>query len=122
VAITGLTSDGNALFPWHSKRRQAVISEKAAALNVPLILVKNSRAALATAAAYFYNYPAQKLKMVGVTGTNGKTTITYLIKAILEKAGIRTGLIGSITNYIGAEEAPAHFTTPESFGIAGAAG
>jgi UDP-N-acetylmuramoyl-L-alanyl-D-glutamate--2,6-diaminopimelate ligase len=82
---------------------------------VPYILVGDSRAALAALATVWYGRPADGLTVVGVTGTNGKTTTTHLIKAMLEGAlGAKTGLIGTIHNLIGNEELPAAHTTPEA--------
>lgn len=79
-----------------------------------ILLVENSRKALAAAAANFYNHPVQQLKIIGITGTNGKTTSSYMIKAILESAGYKTGLIGTVANYIGDKKLITHRTTPES--------
>lgn len=82
--------------------------------NCTVIKVQDTRKALAQAAANFYGHPAQKMKIIGVTGTNGKTTTTFMIKSILEKAGYKVGLIGTIANYIGKDKIPSHRTTPES--------
>ena len=65
-------------------------------------------------AAYF-DYPAKKLKTIGITGTKGKTTTTYMVKSILESAGMKTGLIGTIESVIGEKRTPAANTTPESY-------
>jgi len=78
------------------------------------VVVPDSRAALARLSANYFNHPSEKLTAVGVTGTNGKTTSTYLIKSILEKNGNLTGLIGTIEYKIGQETLPATHTTPES--------
>ncbi len=78
------------------------------------ILVRESRTALAELSNYFYSEPSKKLKLVGVTGTNGKTTTTFFIKSIYENAGHKTGLIGTISNLIGDKEAASSLTTPES--------
>jgi UDP-N-acetylmuramoyl-L-alanyl-D-glutamate--2,6-diaminopimelate ligase len=77
-----------------------------------LIQVADVKAVLREVAGAFYNYPDRKLQLIGVVGTNGKTTSTYLMKNILEAAGHRVGLIGTIVNLIGEEEIPAHNTTP----------
>jgi len=82
--------------------------------NVTKILVKDSRKALAVLSNNFYEKPSTRLKIIGVTGTNGKTTTTYVIKSILERAGYKTGLIGTIQNFIGDTVIPAEKTTPES--------
>ena len=78
------------------------------------VVVANTRVALATIAANYFNHPAAKLTMVGVTGTNGKTTTTHLMKSILETHGWKTGLLGTIEYRIGDEIFPATHTTPES--------
>ena len=79
------------------------------------ILVENTRIALAELAAAYFDYPAEKLKTIGITGTKGKTTTTYLVKSILESAGIKTGLIGTIESIIGEKHIPSVNTTPESY-------
>lgn len=79
-----------------------------------VIKVSDSRKALAVAASNFYGEPSKKLKLIGITGTNGKTTSSYMIKNILEEAGFKVGLIGTIANYIGDKKIPSHRTTPES--------
>ncbi|MHB1686570.1 MAG: UDP-N-acetylmuramoyl-L-alanyl-D-glutamate--2,6-diaminopimelate ligase [Ignavibacteriaceae bacterium] len=81
---------------------------------VAKILVKNSRAALAEISNSFYKEPSKKLKLIGITGTNGKTTTSYFIKSILETAGNKVGLVGTISNYIGDREIKSSLTTPES--------
>ena len=114
-ALSGLTVDGNQFIAQAIENGAvAVVSEKPADVSVPVALVKNARLALSKAANFYYDYPARNFSMLGVTGTNGKTTISYLIKAILEKAEKNVGLIGSITNYIGSEEIPANYTTPDA--------
>ena len=77
------------------------------------ILVQNTRSAYAHLCAAFYGYPAEKLHLIGVTGTNGKTTTTMLLKGILDRAGYRTGLIGTVQNMVGAQSYPAALTTPD---------
>lgn len=81
---------------------------------VAKILVRDSRKALAEISNSFYKSPSSKLKLIGITGTNGKTTTTYFIKSILEEAGSKVGLVGTIANYIGSSEIKASMTTPES--------
>lgn len=83
--------------------------------NVTIIRVKDTRYAMAFISAAWFGHPAEKLKVIGITGTKGKTTTTYLVKAILEKAGFRVGLVGTIETIIGEEHIPAENTTPESF-------
>lgn len=82
---------------------------------VSLILVENTRYALALLSAAWFDYPAEKLKVIGITGTKGKTTTTFMIKEILEKAGYRVGLIGTIETVIGEVHIKANNTTPESY-------
>ncbi|MDD2955691.1 MAG: UDP-N-acetylmuramoyl-L-alanyl-D-glutamate--2,6-diaminopimelate ligase [Oscillospiraceae bacterium] len=90
----------------------AVVCEKDLALPCQ-ILVENTRSAYGQLCANFYGRPSEKMKLIGITGTNGKTTITYLMKHILESAGKKVGLIGTIRNEIGALELPAKNTTPD---------
>ena len=117
VCITGFQSDG------HSFAKSAV--EKGASVivaeheidgmeNVTVVITKNTRHALAEISAAYYNYPSEKINVIGVTGTNGKTTTTYLIKTILDYAGYKTGVIGTIGNMIGDRKLHADRTTPES--------
>ena len=87
---------------------------------IPYVRVADSRRALAVVGANFYGHPADDMTMVAVTGTNGKTTTTYLLKAILEQAlGAKVGLIGTNQNMIGQEVLPTERTTPESFELQG---
>ena len=87
---------------------------------IPYVRVADSRRALAVVGANFYGHPADAMTMVAVTGTNGKTTTTYLLKAILEQAlGAKVGLIGTNQNMIGQEVLPTERTTPESFELQG---
>jgi len=78
------------------------------------ILVKDSRSALAEISDYYFDHPSSKLTLTGITGTNGKTTTSYFIKNILETAGYKTGLLGTISNYIGNQIIESKLTTPES--------
>lgn len=81
---------------------------------VTVLRVNEGRKALATMSANYYDHPAKSLKLIGVTGTNGKTTSVYILKSILEKAGKKVGLVGTIANYIGDEKVKSERTTPES--------
>lgn len=83
--------------------------------DVTVVMVENVRLAMAIISAAYFDYPAEKLKVIGVTGTKGKTTTTYMVKSILESAGHKVGLIGTIEAIIGDEIIPASNTTPESF-------
>ncbi len=115
VCITGFQTDGHSYAKSAvSNGASAVIAERELELDVPVVIVENSRKALACVADVFYDYPSKKLKLIGVTGTNGKTTTTFLTKYILEEAGYKVGLIGTNKNMIGDMEIPSERTTPES--------
>ncbi len=118
VCISGSVRDAHAYIPdVVAKGAAAVIVEKPIELpgQVTVVRVEDTRYALACMSAAYFGYPADKLKTVGVTGTKGKTTTTYMMKAILEASGIRTGLIGTIETIIGDVTIPAQNTTPESY-------
>ena len=126
IAINGFTKNGVEFIPSAIENgAKAVIVEPDVNVeelnhtyNIPIISVKNTRKALAETACAFYDYPAKKLKIVGVTGTKGKTTTTFMTKAILEAHGYKVGLIGSIAVYIGKEKLyDTDRTTPESIEI-----
>lgn len=82
---------------------------------VTLVLVKNTRYALSLLSAAYFDHPAEKMKVIGITGTKGKTTTTFMVKGILEHAGYKVGLIGTIETIIGNTHIPANNTTPESY-------
>ena len=84
---------------------------------VTVIMVENSRYAMALISAAYYDHPAKKLKVIGITGTKGKTTTTYMVKSILENAGHKVGLIGTIEVIIGEKRIKANNTTPESMAV-----
>ena len=92
----------------------ALIVERELPLPVTQIIVPNSRRAMAELAMKLYGYPAKQLRVIGVTGTNGKTTTTYMIKSVAEKCGLKVGLIGTIRNIIGDRVISTQRTTPES--------
>lgn len=83
--------------------------------NVTVIRVADTRYALACMSAAYFGYPAEKLVTIGITGTKGKTTTTYMVRQVLESVGIKTGLIGTIETIVGDEITPAKNTTPESY-------
>jgi UDP-N-acetylmuramoyl-L-alanyl-D-glutamate--2,6-diaminopimelate ligase len=94
----------------------AVVTAKKPEIDVPYILVKSDRLALAQIGANYFDHPAKHMTMIGITGTNGKTSSTLLIKQVLEKVlGAKVGLIGTMENLIGDEVIPTERTTPESF-------
>ena len=119
VAMKGLTNDGHNFIEDAAKKGAVcVICEKEPKIEIPYILVKNSRKALAEISAAWFDYPAEKMKMVGVTGTNGKTTVTTLLKQVLENCGEgKVGLIGTNINMIGDKEINSDLTTPESYEV-----
>ena len=119
VAVTGYTVDGHAYIDQaRAAGAAAVLCETAPECAVPYVRVENSRRALAVLGANFFGHPADAMTMTAVTGTNGKTTTTYLLKAILEQAaGAKVGLIGTNQNMIGDEALPTERTTPESFEV-----
>ena len=117
VAIKGYKTDGHNFIKKSLEcGAQAIVSEERFSLNtkIPQITVRNTRKALSSLSCCFYNNPSQKINVVGVTGTNGKTTTTFLTKSIIEKAGYEAGLIGTINYQIGEKIIPAQETTPES--------
>lgn len=120
VCISGAVSDGHKYIPdVAAKGAAAIVVEREAEVpeGVTVIRVENTRYALALMSAAYFGYPAEKLKIIGITGTKGKTTTTYMIRSILESVGHKVGLIGTIEAVIGDERIPAANTTPESFTI-----
>ncbi len=91
----------------------ALIVEHYVELDVPQVRVSNGRAAMSRIAMTFYGYPSRSMRMVGITGTKGKTTTTYLLKSIIEKAGLKCGLIGSTGAMIGPRHLDGKLTTPD---------
>jgi len=95
----------------------ALVVERPVASRVPQLVVADVRAAMATGAAEFFGHPTEELQIAGVTGTNGKTTTAFLLHAILEAAGRKPGLIGTIESRVGGERRPAIRTTPEAIDL-----
>ncbi len=117
VAIRGAKSDGHDFAAEAVARgAAAVVAERRLELpeHIPQIVVPDTRLALAALAACFYDHPSAKMRVIGTTGTNGKTTTIHLIKSIVEASGEPAGLIGTIGYRIGQRELPATTTTPES--------
>lgn len=118
ICIRGAVVDGHTF--------AADVSEKGAAVlvveepvdvpaHVTVIQVEDTRYAMALISAAYFGYPAERLKVIGITGTKGKTTTTYMVKSILENAGYKVGLIGTIEAIIGDKVIPSANTTPESY-------
>jgi UDP-N-acetylmuramoyl-L-alanyl-D-glutamate--2,6-diaminopimelate ligase len=117
VAIPGYRVDGHAYIQDAIDRGAiALVVSKPVqvASNVTVVTAKDSRLALAQLSAAYYDHPSRHLRMIGVTGTNGKTTVTYLLEDILRRAGLKTGLLGTIGMRVGQREVAASHTTPES--------
>ena len=120
VAMRGENTDGHRYVEAAIDRgASAVVLEKDSGLNprATRIKVKDARRTLALTSAEFYSHPSQALKVVGVTGTNGKTTTAFMVKAIMEAAGMGAGLIGTVQYQIGQRIIPSSRTTPESVEI-----
>ena len=117
VAISGFASDGNRFIPVARSRGAAVVvTAKKPEMDVPYALVSSDRLALALIAANYFEHPAEAMTMIGITGTNGKTSSTLLLKQVLEDClGAKVGLIGTMENLIGDQVIPTQRTTPESF-------
>ena len=121
VAIPGQEEDGGRFIADAASRGAAcVVCQRRTEDGTPCVVVPSARRALATLSANWFGHPARDLTLLGVTGTNGKTTSTYLIKQILEHAaGARVGLVGTIRNMIGQETLPAQRTTPDALELQG---
>ena len=119
VAVEGFQSDGHRFIGKAAAAgAAAVLCQRVPEEDVPYIQTPDSRLALALVSAARFGYPSREIRMIGVTGTNGKTTSTMLIKHLLETClGARVGLIGTIANYIGDEEIHTERTTPESYDL-----
>ena len=122
ICIEGGTADGHTFISDVVKKgaKALIVTKDVSGLlpadaDVTVIRVKDSRYALAFVSAAYFGHPAEKLKVIGITGTKGKTTTTYLVKSILEHAGHKVGLVGTIEAVIGQEHIPANNTTPESY-------
>ncbi len=117
AAIPGFETDGHKFIPAAAESgAAAVLCERKPELDVPYVLVRDSRLALALASANLFGHPGDRMQLIGVTGTNGKTTGTMLIKHLLERClGAKVGLIGTNQNLIGTQALPTERTTPESY-------
>ena len=120
LCIRGAVSDGHSFAGQvASMGAGALVVEEAVEVppEVTVVKVADTRMAMALIAAAWYGYPAERMKIIGITGTKGKTTTTYMIRSILENAGYKVGLIGTIETIIGEEVIPSANTTPESLTI-----
>ncbi|HWK28349.1 MAG TPA: UDP-N-acetylmuramoyl-L-alanyl-D-glutamate--2,6-diaminopimelate ligase [Solirubrobacter sp.] len=117
-AVPGFTRDGHDFAPDAVARgAAALVVERPLGLGVPEVVVDDVRAAMAVAAARFYGDPTATLRVVGITGTNGKTTTAFLVRALLEGAGMRCGLLGTVKSVVGGVEHAVVRTTPEAFDL-----
>ena len=119
ICITGFSQDGH-LYAENAAEKGAtvILAEKPIAVdNVTVVIVDNTRAVMAQIAVNFYKDPTNEVRVIGITGTNGKTTTTYLIKSILEQNNKKTGLLGTISTQIGDKEYKSSRTTPESLDL-----
>jgi len=116
VAVRGYESDGHRFIPMAvEKGCAAVLCEEAPSVEIPYVITDDSRLGLALSARNFYRDPSGEMKIIGITGTNGKTTTVTLLKQLLERClGAKVGLVGSVCNMIGDEEFHTEHTTPES--------
>jgi UDP-N-acetylmuramoyl-L-alanyl-D-glutamate--2,6-diaminopimelate ligase len=115
ICIKGFTVDGHDFAKQAvEKGAVAIIAERKVDVDIPVIIVRDSKRAMAVLADAFYGQPTHQLHLIGVTGTNGKTTTTYIIEHIFRKAKKKTGLIGTIHIKIGDETYDVQNTTPES--------
>jgi UDP-N-acetylmuramoyl-L-alanyl-D-glutamate--2,6-diaminopimelate ligase len=119
VALRGTKVDGHQFTDRAIEKGASVLvlEREETRARVTSLVVDNTRTALADLASFFYRRPALRLKLAGVTGTNGKTTTTFLLKHICDKAGLRCGLIGTVRYEIGDRILPATRTTPESLDL-----
>ncbi|MGH7738909.1 MAG: UDP-N-acetylmuramoyl-L-alanyl-D-glutamate--2,6-diaminopimelate ligase [bacterium] len=117
VCVPGAQKDGRT-FAREAARKGAVAlmtqTRPVAGLSIPQWIVRDSRETLAKTAHFFYGNPSRRVKVIGVTGTKGKTTTTYLLRSILERAGFKTGLVGTIAYEIGKKKYAANNTTPSA--------
>src|SRR5437763_3700464 len=119
IALRGEKNDGHQFIEQAVEKGATVIvtDQPAPSARATCVVVENTRSAMADLAATFYERPARRLKLAAVTGTNGKTTTTFLIKHICEKAGVRCGLLGTVRYEIGDRVLPAVRTTPEALEV-----
>jgi UDP-N-acetylmuramoyl-L-alanyl-D-glutamate--2,6-diaminopimelate ligase len=113
--VRGFTSDGHDFAPDAVERGAvALVCERPLGLGVPEVIVPDVRKAMPGVAARFFGEPTTELRVVGVTGTNGKTTTAFVVRALLEAAGLQTGLLGTVKSVVGGREEPVERTTPEA--------
>lgn len=118
VAINGETVDGhNFAVSAEQNGASVIVAEHKTESTLPHIIVSDSRTAMSQLCAVWFSHPERSLKFIGVTGTNGKTSTAFYIKRILDKMGLKTGLVGTVCNMIGDTVIPASVTTPEPYAL-----
>jgi UDP-N-acetylmuramoyl-L-alanyl-D-glutamate--2,6-diaminopimelate ligase len=116
--VPGFKADGHDFAPDAVARgAAALVVERPLGLGVPEVVVEDVRTAMAEAAARFQGDPTRTLLVVGITGTNGKTTTAFLVRSILERAGVQTGLLGTVASIVGGAQEPVERTTPEAIDL-----
>src|SRR3954451_1721541 len=116
--VPGFTRDGHDFAPDAVARGAvALVVARPLGLGVPEVRVDDVRAAMARAAARFHGDPTARLRVVGITGTNGKTTTAFIVRSLLEAAGVRSGLLGTVKTVVGGREATSTRTTPEAIDL-----
>jgi UDP-N-acetylmuramoyl-L-alanyl-D-glutamate--2,6-diaminopimelate ligase len=116
--VPGFTADGHEFAPDAVARGAvALVCQRPLGLGVPEVVVEDVRAAMGPAAARFYGDPTASLRVVGITGTNGKTTTAFLVREILERGGVQTGLLGTVKRIVGSVEEDVERTTPEAIDL-----
>ncbi|MDJ0808951.1 MAG: UDP-N-acetylmuramoyl-L-alanyl-D-glutamate--2,6-diaminopimelate ligase [Desulfobacterales bacterium] len=118
VAVPGFAADGHDFVDKAlANGAAAVVAQKPLTVDVPVLRVDDSRAALAKIATAFYGHPSRRMTVVGITGTNGKTTVSYILESILEAAGVTAGILGTVNHRCGGQVWPSANTTPESLDL-----
>src|SRR3954467_6991328 len=116
--VPGFTRDGHDFAPDAIERGAVgLVVQRPLGLGVPEVRVEDVRAAMAVAAARFHGDPTAQLRVVGITGTNGKTTTAFLVRELLETGGIRCGLMGTVKSIVGGVEREVVRTTPEAIAL-----
>ena len=116
--VSGYRSDGHDFAPQAVELgAAALVVERPLGLGVPELVVESARSAMAPIAAHFYGDPTSELAVIGVTGTNGKTTTAYLVRHLLQASGVQCGLLGTVKSVVGGVERPVERTTPEAIDL-----
>lgn len=116
--VSGFTADGHDFAPDAVERgAAALVCERPMGLGIPELIVDDARAAMPKIARRFFRDPSEELDLIGITGTNGKTTTSYLVRQILEQVGKPCGLVGTVAWVVGGVESPAERTTPEAIDL-----